>query len=622
MIDRRKTDYFLGPFISQVRNALFLPISQVCVREVSIFNQKRLKYSNIYFLVPSQVLSSLVTAATHYYIGRRWDAGRESWVGFVSSLCLNDPGALSDSRKLISTVRRDISCCDGAGCYHNLVAAVTLGETDFIGIFHDQFNQTSSVCQIGQDDLADLFSSTNYESRERTPVIEGKTANLAQCQIYDKMERDVHQALSDFSSADMAILDTYNRESIIPQREGQVRHVAVETIGRNSVVVLVYHNRIEKYSITDKWRWNIELYSTVGQNSKSVALFNNQLYVVNGHGLESVNMNNCAYYRKEGTCLIVKDVTCGWNQQDNLCQLVTQTSPFRAPVPGLVLQSKDQIEIESTVVQKKAIDGTVTLVADTSNDVYDNLEWFDPFQNKLEENETPNYTWFKGANKTMIRIDDTTKYSGVEKLRFTLHYNIRNETTKMVIFEIGHDAPSTPFAPMPTSVTNAEIQSASLGGIVPIIVGIIGVLVIFIIIAIFVFISRTLPKRRRRQSSKKFHLSGSKQASILDSDQSFILHSPDLFERERNTARFEYSIPIDRSGINNSKPDQESFKSDYMSCSSKDLSSSNSEVDQMPKTDEAIIVFPDGTIGRLKANKLKKLKVTFVHLKPNTKNFT
>ena len=582
------------------------------------------KYIQFFGSAPRQVLSSFVTATNHYHIGRRWDERRESWVGFVGSLCLNDPGALADRRRLISSVRRDVACCVNGNCYHNLVAAVVMSSSAFIGIFHDQTNQTSSVCQFQAVELADMFSGTNYEEKRKTPPVNGKVANLAQCQIYEtEMARgDAHQVLSDFSTGDNVLSDTFYQQSIIPQRHGQINDVAIEAKGlsEGSVIALIYANRIEKYSITadNKWLWNIELYSTVANNAKSVALFNDNLYVLNDHSLEAINMANCAYYQAEATCLIVSDVTCAWNPLDAQCQRMTMNSNLK------LIKTKSQIEIQSQIVQKKAaLDGTITLVADTSEDIYDSLEWFDPSQQKLVENETPMYTWFIGANKTQLLVYDTSAYLvNTDKLQFTLHYNIRNETTKMIIFEISHDqlvsAPVIVPILKSDQITQGAAMSGGLGSIVPAIIVIVAIVVIAIIIAICIMVTRMLPfrRRRRRGSSKLMGSGGSKQASILDSDQSFILHAPDmhnLYERER-TGRFEYNMQLSN-GLNNSKPDQESFKSDYMSCSSKDLSSANSETGQqqpqhqMPKPDEAIIVFPDGTIGRLKATKLKKLKV-------------
>ena len=558
-----------------------------------------------------------MTATNHLHIGRRWDERRESWVGFVASLCLNDPGALADRRRLISSVRRDIACCDVQGnCYHNLVATAEMAESSgFVAIFHDQTNQTSSVCQFGtsQLSLADLFSETNYAEKRKTTV-NGKVANLADCQIYEEMARgDAHQVLSDFSTGDNVLSDTFYQQSIIPQRHGQVSNVAIESKGSSgSVVALIYSNRIEKFSVTksNKWLWNIELYSSVAHKAKSVALFNDNLYVLNDRSLEVVDMANCAYYQAEATCLIVSDVTCGWNPLDAQCQRTMEPNSN----PQLI-KEKSQIEIQSQIVLKKAaLDGTITLVADTSEDIYDSLEWLDPSQQRLVENETPMYTWFVGANKTQLLVYDTSAYLvNDEKLQFTLHYNIRNETTKMIIFEINHDrvVPNPATVPM---IKSDQLEGAtSLGSIVPAIITIVALVVIAIIIAICIMVSRALPNRRRRRGSSKLN-SGSKQASILDSDQSFILHAPDmhnLYERER-TGRFEYNMQL--TGMNNSKPDQESFKSDYMSCSSKDLSSANSEPEQyqMPQPDEAIIVFPDGTIGRLKATKLKNLKVSLL----------
>ena len=59
--------------------------------------------------------------------------------------------------------------------------------------------------------------------------------------------------------------------------------------------------------------------------------------------------------------------------------------------------------------------------------------------------------------------------------------------------------------------------------------------------------------------------------------------------------------------------DGDSFKSDYMSCSSSKLSSDSDQVGNFAtgNSDDAIVVYPNGTIGRLKMSKLKLLKVRF-----------
>ena len=549
--------------------------------------------------MPRQVLASFASATNHYYIGRRWDDRLEKWSGFVASLCLNDPRKISDRRTFISTVQRDIECCDSVGCYQNLVSAVVRDST-FIGVFHDQMNKTSTVCQF--DNLGEVFSEKEY-SKRGAPVFAGQVANLAQCQVYRRIDEAKHLALSEYSSPDLSIRYTYQKGSIIPQRQGKIRHVAV---GESPHAVLVYDNRIEKYSLIDgKWLWNIELQTDIGRNSKAAKLFGNRLYISSGDKLESVNLVNCGYYQSQASCLVVRDAVCGWNEIEAECQKFEQNKNL--------VQNKNQVAIEYQRIQKKIPrDGPVPLVVDTSRDVFDSLEWFDPFQAKMVASETNDYTWLKGSNKTQLLVDlyATNRYQTAEKLHFTLHYKIRNETTKMIIFELGPD-PSGTVAPE-VIVPMTDFKEASFGSIVPVIIGV-AVLVVIIIVFVIAFqIRKNLPQKR--SPPKRF--GGSKQASILDSEHSFILHpsiSPDLYERER---RFDFNIQIEKSGLNNSKPDQESFKSDYMSCSSKDLSSSNSEPDDQPKPDEAIIVFPDGTIGRLKANKLKKLKVsTFYSIK-------
>ena len=113
-------------------------------------------------------------------IGKRWDSLRNSWTAFVTSVCTNDPGHVTDPNRFISTHSLDLTCCINDFCLTEIVSAVQSESMNgsLLVLFVDQ-RSNSAICKYSKEDLISSFVAKN--SRKNA-------LNLADCENYENLE--------------------------------------------------------------------------------------------------------------------------------------------------------------------------------------------------------------------------------------------------------------------------------------------------------------------------------------------------------------------------------------------------------------------------------------------------
>lgn len=276
------------------------------------------------------------------------------------------------------------------------------------------------------------------------------------------------------------------------------------------------------------------------------------------------------------------------------------------------------------------------------DDIFDDLVWYSGSRSQSplgadEASEDYSFSFKKKNQRAELIV-----YKDLGLNSFNLDFNIRNQTVKRVIFKLEtsrkevkviQNRSKVPRDPTTDQFTDSvqSSSSAAAGVDLVILLGIVSaILIIGLIFCIFVFYYR---RRIERQNSLKYHhgqsdfnqSQASKQASILDSEASFCIVEPEkvpYYDNYDNSGRVDH---IMQSGglkkiSSRSACDGDSFKSDYMSCSSSKLSSDSDQVANFAtgNSDDAIVVYPNGTIGRLKMSKLKLLKGDLNDIKPES----
>jgi len=341
-----------------------------------------------------------------------------------------------------------------------------------------------------------------------------------------------------------------------------------------------------------------------------------------------INIANCQYYSNQASCLYSSDVSCTWNQRAQNCEKPKRWKS--EPDNG-----QTEIETETNQVVKTK---TTTLLANTSNIVFDSLSWYKASTfDRLSEKETPEYshTYTPTTNRAQLIL-----YRETGENSYILDFNIRNQTVKRVEFNlIESSAGARGFRVNDIENKEELIGTSIIGTLAACMFG------MFILIIIFALIIRYRSRKNsdyyaRTNTCYNSDDNQSKQASILDSEASFCLqvqnnkiskirlpnaagepYTRDTFLENYQKEESQNEVFEDKALMGNivdintlterSACDGESFKSDYMSCSSSKLSEDSQDNLKFESTnkEEAIIVFPDGTMGRLKTNKLKLLKV-------------
>ena len=119
-------------------------------------------------------------------IGKRWDSLRNSWTAFVTSVCTNDPGHVTDPNRFISTHSLDLTCCINDFCLTEVVSAVQSKAMDgsLLVLFVDQ-RLNSAICKYSKRDLISSFVSKTSRNND---------LNLADCKNYENLDgRDLEK---------------------------------------------------------------------------------------------------------------------------------------------------------------------------------------------------------------------------------------------------------------------------------------------------------------------------------------------------------------------------------------------------------------------------------------------
>ena len=577
-------------------------------------------------------------------IGKRWDSLRNSWTAFVTSVCTNDPGHVTDPNRFISTHSLDLTCCINDFCLTEVVSAVQSKAMDgsLLVLFVDQ-RLNSAICKYSKRDLISSFVSKTSRNND---------LNLADCKNYENLdgrdlekmtetEKDFYINLSNKASksptwtsaeASSGILKPQIKQNAIISRDEKVIDMVIENAHQDAdTFVLIYPHQYEKFSISENTILrNIEVQVDISSSKvKDTILHDGNVYILNIDGtIKTINIRNCGYYSYESLCLTVGDINCGWDPLNHLC-----VEHF--PNSKNTIQSKNQIELE-LVTKSEKHRYPLILSAYTGDDIFDDLVWYSGSRSQSplggdEASEDYSFSFKKKNQRAELIV-----YKDLGLNSFNLDFNIRNQTVKRVIFKLEtsrkevkltQNRSEVPRDPNSEQLTDS-IQPASAAGIdLVIMLGIVSaILIVCLIFCIFGFYYR---RRVERQNSLKYHhgqsdfnqSQASKQASILDSEASFCIVEPakvPYYDNYDNSGRVDHILQS--GGVkkisSRSACDGDSFKSDYMSCSSSKLSSDSDQVANFAagNSDNAIVVYPNGTIGRLKMSKLKLLKVIFVRL--------
>ena len=585
------------------------------------------------------MVASLEFENRNLMIGKRWDSLRNSWTAFVTSVCTNDPGHVTDPNRFISTHSLDLTCCINDFCLTEIVSAVQSKSMNgsLLVLFVDQ-RSNSAVCKYSKQDLISSFVTKNAR----------KTGlNLADCRNYENLdgraletltvtEKEFYINLSNKASksptwtseSSTGVPKPQIKQNAIISRDEKVIDMVIEVANQNhneETFALIYPHQYEKFSISEsEILRNIEVQVDVSPNEvKDTVLHDGKVYILgNDDTVKTINIRNCGYYSYESLCLTVGDISCGWDPLKHSC---VETNSY-------TIQSKNQIELE-LVTKSEKHRYPLILSAYTGDDIFDDLVWYSGSRSQSplggdEASEDYSFSFKKKNQRAELIV-----YKDLGLNSFNLDFNIRNQTVKRVIFKLEtsrkevkvvQNRSEVPHDPTTEQFTDS-IQTASSNGIdLIILLGIVSaILIVCLIFCIFGFYHR---RRIERQNSLKYHhgqsdfnqSQTSKQASILDSEASFCIVEPEkvpYYDNYDNSGRVDHILQS--GGVkkisSRSACDGDSFKSDYMSCSSSKLSSDSDQVANFAtgNSDDAIVVYPNGTIGRLKMSKLKLLKVRF-----------
>ena len=575
-------------------------------------------------------------------IGKRWDSLRNSWTAFVTSVCTNDPGHVTDPNRFISTHSLDLTCCINDFCLTEIVSAVQSESMNgsLLVLFVDQ-RSNSAICKYSKQDLISSFAAKNLRKN---------ALNLADCENYENLEgkgleklsvteKEFYINLSNKASKSQTWTSVGSssgaprpqiKQNAIISRDEKVIDIVIENadqVGDAEIFVLIYPHQYEKFSISkNKILRNIEVQVDISsKQAKDTVLHDGKLYILeNGGTIKTINIRNCRYYSYESLCLTVGDITCGWDPLNHSCV-------DHNPNSKNSIQSKNQIELE-LVTKSEKHRYPLILSAYTGDDIFDDLVWYSGSRSQSplgrdEASEDYSFSFKKKNQRAELIV-----YKDLGLNSFNLDLNIRNQTVKRVIFKLEtsrkevkviQNRSEVPRDPTTEQLTDSIQSSSAAAGVdLVILLGIVSaILIVCLIFCIFGFYYR---RRIERQNSLKYHhgqsdfnqSQTSKQASILDSEASFCIEEPEkvpYYDNYDNSGRVDHILQS--GGVkkisSRSACDGDSFKSDYMSCSSSKLSSDSDQVANFAtgNSDDAIVVYPNGTIGRLKMSKLKLLKV-------------